>query len=425
MDKEEKAMTAEDRVPILIEDAISRVMEYKREGTKEFVSIFNSNGRYLAEDIKASHNVPRFDRSSYDGFALRSADTIAASKTLPIELEIIDEIGAGQVSHKKIGKYQAIRIMTGAMLPTDTDAVVMFEKTEELKKEQRTYIKIDHVLHKGENISFQGEDVKEGTVLIKKGTKINPGIVALLATFGIEQVPVAKQPIIGVFATGTELLEVDEELEEGKIRNSNAYMIMAQIERAGAIPRYFGKLPDIMETSYEAIRHELDSVDMLITTGGVSVGDYDLLPDIYRKLGAEVLFNKIAMRPGSVTTVAQLNGKLLFGLSGNPSACYVGFELFTNPIIKSFLFSQKPHLPIVDAVLQEDFPMANPFTRLIRSRVSIVDGKLETGTSGVDKSNIVSSLAFANGLTILPGGDSGYKCGDIVKVILLEETENQ
>lgn len=414
-------MTVEKRVPILVEDAIKMVMECKKEGAKEFISIFESNGRYLSEDIKASHDVPRFDRSSYDGFALRSMDTVCASKDNPVELEIIDEIGAGQVSPKKMGKYQGIRIMTGAMLPDGADAVVMFEKTVELKKKQKTYIRIDHALSKGENISFQGEDTQKGSVLIKKGTKINPGIVALLATFGVEQVPVAKKPIIGVFATGTELLEVHEELEEGKIRNSNAYMIMAQIERAGAIPRYFGKLPDIMETSYEAICREIDFVDMLITTGGVSVGDYDLLPDIYHKMGAEVLFNKVAMRPGSVTTVAELNGKLLFGLSGNPSACYVGFELFTNPIIKSFLFSQKPYLPIVDAVLKEDFPKANAFTRLIRSRVSIINGQLETRTSGVDKSNIVSSLALANSLTILPGGDRGYKCGDMVKVILLEE----
>ncbi|UQZ74097.1 molybdopterin molybdenumtransferase [Niallia circulans] len=418
-------MTVENRVPILIEEAISRVMEHKREGEKEYVSIYHCNGRYLSEDIKAIHDVPKFNRSSYDGFAIRAKDTNGASCEMPVEFEIIDEFGAGQVSTKKIGEYQAIRIMTGAMLPRDADAVVMLEKTVERKKNGQTYIKIDHMLRKGENISFQGEDVKKGEVLLKKGTKINPGVVAVLATFGIEQVPVAKKPTIGLFATGTELLEVHEELEEGKIRNSNAYMILAQIERAGAVPRYFGKLPDVMETSFEAIRQKIDSVDMLITTGGVSVGDYDLLPEIYRKLGAEVLFNKIAMRPGSVTTVANLNGKLLFGLSGNPSACYVGFELFTNPIIKSLLFIENPRLPIVDAVLKENFPDANSFTRLIRSKVSIVNGKIETRTSGMDKSNIVSSLASANGLTILPGGESGYKCGDIVKVILLEEVQNQ
>ncbi|MGP7817959.1 molybdopterin molybdotransferase MoeA [Niallia sp. 01092] len=414
-------MLVEKRTPIQIDDAIKKVMEYKKEGLKEFVSIVESNGRYLCEDLTASHDVPRFDRSAYDGFALRSIDTIGASTQQPISLEVIDEIGAGQVCRKKIGKNQAVRIMTGAMLPADCDAVVMFEKVYAYKNNQHTYITLTHGLQKGENISFQGEDVKSGTVLVKKGTKINPGILALLATFGYEKVPVAKKPVVGVFATGTELLEVDEELEEGKIRNSNAYMVMAQVERAGATPLYFGKLADVLDTSYEAIREAVNKVDLLITTGGVSVGDYDLLPDIYQKLGAEVLFNKIAMRPGSVTTVAHFNGKMLFGLSGNPSACYVGFELFTNPIIKSMLYSQKPHLQIAKAVLKENFLTTNSFTRMIRSRVTTVDGILETTTSGVDKSTIVSSLAFANALTILPGGDKGYKKGEQVRVILLEE----
>ncbi|WP_445486654.1 molybdopterin molybdotransferase MoeA [Niallia sp. 03133] len=414
-------MLVEKRTPIQVDEAVKKVMEFKKEGRKEYVSIDESNNRYLCEPITASHDVPRFDRSGYDGFALRSSDTVDASEQNPICFEIIDEIGAGQVCSKSIGKNQAVRIMTGAMLPEECDAVVMFEHVSFFSSKEKSYITVKHHLEKGVNISFQGEDVKNGTVLIEKGTKINPGIMALLATFGYEKVPVAKKPVVGIFATGTELLEVYEELEEGKIRNSNAYMMKAQVERAGAIPLYFGKLADVLDSSYEAIREAVNNVDLLITTGGVSVGDFDLLPDIYKKLGAEVLFNKIAMRPGSVTTVAHLNGKLLFGLSGNPSACYVGFELFANPIIKSMLFSQKPHLQIAKATLKEDFLSPNAFTRLIRSRVTITDGSLETRTSGVDKSTIVSSLAFANALTILPGGDKGYKSGEQVRVILLEE----
>src|SRR5690606_31201504 len=171
-----------------------------------------------------------------------------------------------------------------------------------------------------------------------KGTYINPGIMALLATFGYDQVQVAKKPVIGIYATGSELLNVNEELAPGKIRNSNAYMIQAQLERAGGEAKLFGKLSDDFELCYEAIKNAIDEVDILITTGGVSVGDFDYLPSIYEKLGAEVLFNKIAMRPGSVTTVAQLNGKLLFGLSGNPSACYVGFELFVRPVFRTRFF---------------------------------------------------------------------------------------
>lgn len=413
----------ERRNPISVMEAVMRVMKFAKEGKKEEVSIYECNGRFLCEDIVANHDVPSFDRSAYDGFAIRSVDLKGASKEKPITLSVIDEIGAGQVCQKRIGEYEAVRIMTGAMLPSDCDAVVMFEVVKEDRENDQPYIIIDHEVEKGTNLSFQGEDVKKGKVLVEKGTKINPGIMALLATFGYEKVPVAKKPIIGIFATGTELLEVDEPLEKGKIRNSNAYMIMAQIERAGAIPVYFGKLQDVFTVSYEAMKEKLESVDILITTGGVSVGDYDLLPAIYKELGAEVLFNKVAMRPGSVTTVAHLDGKLLYGLSGNPSACYVGFEIFTKPIIRRYLFSSKPHLQSAPAILEEDFLTANAFTRFFRSTVSWKEDGLHTVPSGVDKSNIVTSLAFANALTILPSNSTGYQKGERVNVLLLEEEE--
>ncbi|MEW8987401.1 MAG: molybdopterin-binding protein, partial [Bacillus sp. (in: firmicutes)] len=165
-----------------------------------------------------------------------------------------------------------------------------------------------------------------------------------------------------------------------------------------------------------------DKVDLLITTGGVSVGDFDFMPGIYEKMGAEVLFNKVAMRPGSVTTVAQYQGKLLFGLSGNPSACYVGFELFARPIIRTMLCNEKPHLRKETAILEVDFPKANPFTRFVRSATTIKNGSLVAAPSGLDKSNIVMSLAGANSLMILPGGTRGYEAGTNVDVLLLEDT---
>jgi molybdopterin molybdotransferase len=258
-------------------------------------------------------------------------------------------------------------------------------------------------------------------VLVKRGTLINPGIQAMLATFGYNDVPVARKPLIGLFATGTELLEVDEKLVPGKIRNSNSHMIAAQIQRTGAQVHYFGKLPDEFDTCFEAVKNALGKVDLLITTGGVSVGDFDYLPAIYKKLEAEVLFNKVAMRPGSVTTVAQLNGKLLFGLSGNPSACYVGFELLTRPIIRKMLFSDKPHLRKESAQLEVDFPKANPFTRFVRSAVTVKNGMLKVAPSGKDKSNIIMSLSGANSFMILPGGTRGYEAGCNVDVLLLED----
>lgn len=409
------------RTPIPISDAVELVMQYQLSGEIEYVHITESDGRFLAKDLTATNDVPHFNRSPYDGFAVRSIDTKEASLTNPVEFEVMDHIGAGKVTTKEIGPFQAVRIMTGAKMPDECDAVVMLELAQCFDREEKSYMSIKRSYKSGDNVSFQGEDAKEGDVLVKKGTKINPGIQAILATFGYAQVPVAKKSIVGLYATGTELLDVEDELVSGKIRNSNSYMISAQINRAGGIAQYFGKLPDDFDTCFNAISKALQEVDILITTGGVSVGDYDYLPDIYEKLGAKVLFNKVAMRPGSVTTVAEFEGKLLFGLSGNPSACYVGFELFVRPIIRTMLFSENPHLRKEKAILGSDFSKANPFTRFVRSTITFNDGKLMTVPSGVDKSNIVMGLAGANSLTMLPGGTRGFSEGDEVEVLLLED----
>src|SRR5690606_36264513 len=393
----------ERRTPIPVPEAVSRVMEYAGEAKSEVVPIENCYGRYLAEDLVADHDVPHFDRSPYDGFAIRAIDSTNGGQDNPVEFEVIDEIGAGSVTTKKVGAFQAVRIMTGAQMPVECDAVVMLELTNEYERDGKKYMSIKRAFQPGDNVSFQGEDTKKGTILVEKGTFINPGVKALLATFGYHEVKVAKKPVIGIWATGSELLDVNEKLVPGKIRNSNAYMISAQTERVGAEPKYFGKLPDEFELCYEAIEKTLDEVDMLITTGGVSVGDFDYLPAIYEKLDASVLFNKIAMSPGSVTTVAQLNGKLMFGLSGNPSACYVGFELFVRPVVRTRFFSKNPYLLKMKAILDADFPKPNPFTRFVRSKISFSEGNIVVTPSGLDKSNVVTSLAGANAFMVLPG----------------------
>lgn len=413
----------EMRKPVAVDKAVLRVMNHALNGSVEFLPIHRCFNETLARDIVATHDVPHFDRSPYDGFAIRSRDTIGASKDFPIEFEVIEEIGAGMVATRKVEAKQAVRIMTGAQMPDGADAVIMLELVQEIERDGKVFIQIRRRVKEDENVSFKGEDAKQGELLVNKGTKLNPGIKALLATFGYTDVPVAKKPVIGLFATGTELLEVDEALQPGKIRNSNSYMLADQIKRAGGEPRFLGILPDHLEGSYSAISEALKEIDLLITTGGVSVGDYDYMPDIYARLGAEVLFNKVAMRPGSVTTVAAMNGKILFGLSGNPSASYVGFELFVRPIIRKMLLSPRPHLKKVRGVLGENFTKANPFTRFVRSRAYLEGGQLMAVPSGKDKSNIVISLASANSFAILPGGTRGYQKGDEVDILLLEDDE--
>ncbi|MGG4166208.1 gephyrin-like molybdotransferase Glp [Rossellomorea vietnamensis] len=413
----------ERRTPIKVEEAIEYLLKYKKKGAVETVEIEKASGRFLGENLFADHDVPLFDRSPYDGFAIRAEDTTYASKENPVSMEVVSEIGAGSVYNQPIKENQAVRIMTGAPIPEGASAVVMLELVKNHEENGRAYITINRPYKEGDNISFRGEDTKKGTILAEKGTYINPGIVALLATFGYKEVPVSRKPKVGVLATGSELLEIDEPLVPGKIRNSNSYMVLSQIERAGGEGIFLGQLSDDFDLCFGHVENALQQVDFLITTGGVSVGDYDYLPDIYKKLGAKVLFNKVGMRPGSVTTVAEKDGKLLFGLSGNPSACYVGFELFVRPVIRFYL--QCPHLFVrrEEAVLGKDFPKPNPFTRFVRGEMTYSGGSVFASPAGLDKSGVVSSLASANVLIVLPSGTRGYEEGMRVHVLLLEDQQ--
>ncbi|WP_113927056.1 gephyrin-like molybdotransferase Glp [Bacillus sp. P14.5] len=409
------------RTPIKVTEAVEKVMELAFAGDSEIVDITKAHGRYLGGDLVADHDVPSFNRSPYDGFAIRAEDTENASRELPAKLEVVGEIGAGSVFSGRVESGQAVRIMTGAQIPEGCSAVVMLELTKSSIENDVSYVEINRKYQVGDNISFKGEETRKGAILVQKGTFINPGVTALLATFGYRDVTVIRKPRVGVIATGSELLEVNEALEPGKIRNSNTYMILSQIERAGGVGIYFGQFQDDLEECFRQVTTAMEEVDIFITTGGVSVGDYDYLPEIYEKMGANVLFNKIGMRPGSVTTVAEKDGKLLFGLSGNPSACYVGFELLTRPVIQTYLHVKEPHLKKVEGILGADFKKPNPFTRFVRASVFFEDGRLTAIPSGLDKSSVVSSLASANAFIELPGGTRGFEKGMEIEIVLLEE----
>lgn len=409
----------ERRQPIPVEEAVKKVHQFQKHGQVEWVPLKNSLGRWIAEDILADHDVPAFDRSPYDGFALRAEDTKEASSEHPIEFEVIDHIGAGIVSAKTIGPFQAIRIMTGAKIPKGANVVIMLELTKTFEKDGKSMMSLKRPLKKGDNISRQGEETLKGNVMIKKGSKVTPGVTAILATFGYAVVPVVKKPVIGIISTGTELLQVSDAMVDGKIRNSNLSMVYAQVLEAGGEPLDLGGVSDDFDQSYEAVKSALSKVDMLITTGGVSVGDFDFLPAIYEKLGAEVLFNKVAMRPGSVTTVAALsNGQLLYGLSGNPAACFVGFQLFVKPIIYKWCLKENPFPVFAEAKLTHDFPKANPFTRFVRASLDFAGSQLSVTPTGLDKSSAVTSIAHADCFIVLPGGTRGFSAGDQVSVLL-------
>ncbi len=405
----------EIRKPIQVAEAVERVMAQVSYTGTEKIPLEHTYGRILAEPIIAKHDVPPFDRSAYDGFAVRAEDTAGASGDDRIPFTVIGEIGAGQVADRRIGSNEAYRIMTGALVPENADAIVMLEQTVESEKG----FTLRKPFSAGENISFRGEDALEGEVLIPKGAFIHPGTVALLATFGYAEVEVAKRPVVGILSTGTELLRVDEELVPGKIRNSNGPMVVAQLARMGIQSKSYGMEADDLEACMKTVEKALVETDILLTTGGVSVGDYDHLPAIYERLGAEVLFNKVAMRPGSVTTVAVLEDKLLFGLSGNPSACFTGFELFTRPAILRMMGAEKPYMPRMKAILGEDFTKPNPFTRFVRASWEMTDAGPVTVPAGFNKSSAVSSIARGNCIIVLPSGTRGFTKGMEVDVLLL------
>ncbi|MFJ7934165.1 gephyrin-like molybdotransferase Glp [Sporosarcina sp. NPDC096371] len=405
----------EMRKPIPVSEAVRLVMDHLHIRGTEMVPLEQTYGRILGQPVVARHDVPSFDRSPYDGFAVRAQDTVGASGDDRIAFDVIGEIGAGYVADRPIGKREAYRIMTGAPIPENADAVVMLEQTVE----HTSGFTLRKPFSPGENISFKGEDAKEGELLIEKGALIHPGTIALLATFGYANVEVAKRPTVGILSTGTELLRVDEELVPGKIRNSNGPMIAAQLDRMGIGYQSYGMEADDLDACTEIVEKALAETDILITTGGVSVGDYDYLPAIYERLGAKVLFNKVAMRPGSVTTVAVLGDTLLFGLSGNPSACFTGFELFARPAIIGMMGGTAPYMPRMKAELGEDILKPNPFTRFIRAIWDMTPEGIVVVPAGFNKSNAVSSIARGNCLIVLPSGTRGFVTGTKVDILLL------
>ena len=414
------------RTAISIGKAINKVMkEDCKVFPDEMVDLMDCANRFLAEDLIATENVPAFDRALYDGFAIRTEDTVNATKTNPAVFDVVGAIGAGSIFKSTVNAFQAVRIMTGAEMPASCNAVVMLEDVSEFIENGNSKIKVTQVVSSGERVFTKGSELKQGACIASKGTEITPGVIGLLATFGFHQVKVKKKPIVGILATGSELLEVHEPLVPGKIRNSNSYMLLSQVAQVGGEPIYLGKLEDDLEKSVRVIQDALQRVDVLITTGGVSVGDYDYLPAIYERLGANVLFNKVAMRPGSVTTVAKLDERYLFGLSGNPSASFIGFELFVRPLIRKMLGNSSPHLLSAQAILSEDYPTPNNFTQLVRTKCELKNSQIVVAANGLNMSNAITSLAGADAISILPPTKKGYRKGETVDILLLSVHKGQ
>jgi molybdopterin molybdotransferase len=289
-------------------------------GTEE-IQIKSALGRVLAEKVYSDVDIPPFNRSAMDGFAVNSKDPSNV-------FEIIEDIPAGRVPKKRIRFGQSARIMTGAMLPKGADRVVKVENTKLLG----SFIEIIK-FEKKSNVSLRGEDVREGQLVLKKGTKIRPQEAAMLATVGRTRIKVYRQPKVAVISTGSEIVEPYKKPGQGQIRNSNSSMLMLQLKRLGIDAKYLGIAKDDFSVTEKLVRKGLRESDILILSGGVSVGDYDFVADVLKKCGVRILFNKIAVKPGKPTTFGVKGRKYVFGLPGNPVSVLVIFELFVVPFI--------------------------------------------------------------------------------------------
>ena len=396
----------------------------------EHTALWESNGRRLAQALSATSEWPPFPRAGLDGFAIRSADVQDASADKPVTLRVIDAIAAGEVSRAIVESGTAVRLMTGAAVPEGADAVVMLEQTAHALMAGGTAVQVKHAAAPGQNVAQPGEEFRLGSALSGPGTLITPGHIAVFGTFGYAEVSVFAKPRIAVFATGGELLPVGAQLEPGRIRDSNSAMLAALVARSGGEPVLFGALPDRLDQVTAAIDVALASCDGVMTTGGVSVGDYDVMAEFmnsiaesgeYNRAPAEVLFSKVAMRPGSPTSAAIIGDKPLLALSGNPGACYVGFELFGRPFIRHRLGDEAALSVTVQAQLLHDIDKGSPHERFVRCRLVVQDGQLQADPLGYGKSGMMASLPETHGLIRVASGSRGAAAGEQVEVLLLQD----
>lgn len=401
---------------ISLEKAQSLLLQDCKAVGEELIVLTEALHRVISTDIKAEENIPPFDRSPLDGYAFKAVDSKEASKERPATLQVVEEVPAGYAPAKEVSSGTAIKVMTGAPIPKGADAVIKYEITER----NGDYLKIFNAFKSGQNVILAGEDVKAGQVIARKGTLITPPVIGLLASLGITKVPAFKRPKIALISTGDELLEIEEPLKPGKIRNSNRYSLQAYIESIGAEAVIIGTAQDRVEEVAELIEQGLNLADMVITTGGVSVGDYDVVGDALQAVDAENIFWQIDIKPGSPTMAAQKNGKLILGLSGNPASALVVFQLLGLPFIKKMAGRNKYRPDKVEVVLKGDFPKKSPQRRFLRGAFLIEEGKVVVKLTGDQGNVVLRSMIECNVLVEVPAGSETLQEGQRLTAYLVD-----
>ncbi len=368
----------------------------------EQVDINNSLNRILAEDIVSDIEMPPFNKSAMDGYACRKED-------LKNELEILETIPAGYVPEKLISENQCSKIMTGSMVPEGADCVIMVEHTEEITDNK---VRFTGDATK-EHICYKGEDMKVGDLVLKKGTVLKPQHIAILATVGCAKLPVYKQPQVGIISTGSELVEPHQKPGASQIRNSNGYQIISQVAAMGGIPNYIGIAGDSKKVTYDTIIKALSENDGIILTGGVSMGDFDFVPEILKKAGFQLLFQKIAIQPGKPTVFGVNKNKFCFGLPGNPVSSFVMFELLVKPYLYKMMGSEYASIHI-KIPIGADYERRETYRKLwIPVTIDEEGAAIPVKYHG---SAHIHALCHAYGMISLPIGKANIKKGEIVDV---------
>jgi molybdopterin molybdotransferase len=403
---------------IALEEARELLLDFAQPVEDCLIALPESLGRVLSQDISASFDLPPFDKSPLDGYALRAADIKDAARQNPVTLQVIEEIQAGYMPREQVAAGTAIKVMTGAPIPVGADAVVKFEDV------QRTgdLIELTAPEKSGGNIISLGEDVKQGEIVAQRGTLINPPLLGLLAAVGISQAPVFRQLKTAIFSTGDELMEPKEKLLPGKIYDSNLHSLFANCASLGAVPTSLGTVPDEKEAIVNRLLTALDQADVVITTGGVSVGDFDLVPAALAEIGAEVIFHRLKMKPGSPMIAAQYQNKLIIGLSGNPAAAFITFDLIAVPALKKMMGLSSPLYPELKAILTETYNKPSNQRRFLRAKLYQDKEKLCVKLTGNQSNGILKSLVNCNALIDIPAGSGSLAAGAEVRVVMLGGT---
>jgi len=384
----------------------------------ETVTVARALGRVLAEEVRSPLALPPWDNSSMDGFAVRADDVRGASDTAPVTLRVVGTVAAGTSTTRALAPGEAIRIMTGAPLPAGADSVVRIEDTDGGEASVRITNDRDAL----RNVRPRGEDLEKGDVAVATGTPLHAVHLGLLASVGRGEVRVYRQPRVAILASGDELVDVDrfdEVLAGRRIVSSNSYTLVAAVSEAGGIPMPRGVVPD----DRGALRRALEGLecDLLLTTGGVSVGAFDYTREVLTELGATMRFWRVRIRPGAPVGFGIFQGAPWLGLPGNPVSTLVTFELFARPALRKMQGHRLPFRRTVPVRLAEPVSLGAPLTHFLRAVVTPTPDGYAARLTGPQGSGLLTSMARANALLVVPPSRSRLAAGELVEAMLLRE----